>query len=176
MLMSTAALSITAPASVREIQDAVARLRIEDLEKRVAPDSEELAIARLYIAENQDLKTRIEQLELDLARAAARADAAEHSLAQLKSPVLTDEEESEAAPGDAVEPSAGEVRYYKKIHSKGAYDVLVEVADCGHTSWQGSAKADKAKKGLERLMGRNDWKSLQHCGSCTGGGMWKVRW
>ncbi len=175
-LMSTAALAITAPAAVREIQDAVARGRIEELERRAAPDSEELAIARLYITENQDLKAKVGQLELDVARAAARADAAEHSLGQLKAPGLSSEGESDEVVIDSHEPTAGQVRYYKKTHSKGAYDVLVEVDSCGHTTWQSSAKADKAKKGLERLTGRTDWKSLHHCGTCTGGGMWKVRW
>ena len=174
-LMSIAALTITPPSAIREIQDAVARRRLEELEARSTPDSEELAIARLYIVENQELKAKQEQLQADLARVSARADIAEHALSQLKSPEIEHEEaepETEAEP----EPAAGDVRFYKKIHSKGAYDVLVQVADCGHTSWQSSAKADKAKKGLERLLGNDDWKSLQHCGSCTGGGMWKVRW
>lgn len=175
-LMSTAALSITTPAAVREIEDAVSRTRLEELAKRAAPDSEELAIARLYISENQDLKAKVAELEVSLARAAARADAAEHSLSQVKAPRLRDEEDSEQGLLDSREPTAGDVRYYKKTHSKGAYDVLVEVDGCDHTSWQNSAKADKAKKGLERLTGRSDWKSLQHCGTCTGGGMWKVRW
>jgi hypothetical protein len=175
LLMSTAALSITPPHAIREIQDAVVRRQIEDLEARSTPDSEELAIARLYIKENQDLKTRLEQLQDDLARTAARASAAEHALSQLKAPDLIEEEESasEASPS---EPAPGDVCFYKKIHSKSAYDVFVQVDDCGHTSWQGSAKADKARKGLERLTSRSDWKSLQHCGTCTGGGMWKVRW
>lgn len=175
ILMSTAALSITLPAAVREIQDAVSRIRIEELERRAAPNSEELAIARLYIAECHDLRTKIKQLESDLARAAARADAAEHSLGQLKAPALSEEDTSQSIT-DSNDPKPGDVRYYKKTHSKSAYDVLVEVDDCGHTSWQGSTKADKAKKGLERLTHKNSWKSLQHCGTCTGGGMWKVRW
>lgn len=174
-LMSTAALSITPPAAIREIQDAIARIRLEELAKRAAPDSEELAIVHLYSKENQDLKAKIEQLQSDLARAAARADAAEHALGQLRAPDLSGEDINDVD-SKSSNPVQGDVRFYKKTHSKGSYDVLVEVADCGHTSWQSSAKADKAKKGLERLTGRNDWKNLQHCGTCTGGGMWKVRW
>jgi len=175
MLMSTAALSITPPVGIREVRDAVARGRIEELEARAAPNSEELAIARLYINENQDLKNTVEQLQSELARTAARADMAEHALSQLKAPEIQDPDETTTV-SESTDPGSGEVRFYKKTHSKGAYDVLVEVADCGHTSWQGSAKADKARKGLEKVTGRNDWKSLQHCGTCTGGGMWKVRW
>ena len=73
-------------------------------------------------------------------------------------------------------PVAGEVRFYKKTHSKPSYDVLVKISDCGHNSWQSANKADKAKKGIERLEGSSDWKSLYHCGSCQGGGVWKVVW
>jgi hypothetical protein len=174
-LMSIAALTITPPSAIREIQDAVARKHLEDLEARSTPDSEELAIARLYIVENQELKAQLEQLRGDLARVGARADVAEHALGQLKAPEI-DRDEAATEAEDEQAPSAGQIRFYKKTHSKSAYDVLVQVADCGHSSWQGSAKADKAKKGLERLLGKDDWKSLQHCGSCTGGGMWKVRW
>jgi len=105
----------------------------------------------------------------------ARAEMAEYALAQLKSSDATTEPDL-SEPQESGEPKPGEERYYKKQHSKPAYDVLIRVDGCGHTSWQSAAKADKAKKGVERLEGRNDWKNIQHCGSCTGGGMWKVRW
>ena len=175
LLMSTASLSISQPHAVREIRNAVIQDRLEQLKSRLAADSEELEIARLYTKENEDLKGQIEQLEEELARAVARAETAEHALSQFKSPEVTDEVQSTSIQEQG-EPSSGDIRFYKKIHSKGNYDVLVEVDDCGHTSWQNSSKADKARKGLERLTGRSGWKSLQHCGSCTGGGMWKVRW
>lgn len=174
-LMSTAALSIPYPAAAREIEALVANERIAELEKRSAPDSEELAIARLYLSENEQLKQRIDQLESALAKAAARAEAATHSLIQLKSTDVADDEQ-ELSDTTTTEPVSGETRYYKKIHSKGVYDVLVEVKGCDHTAWQNSATADKARKGLERLTGRDNWRSLLHCGTCTGGGMWKVRW
>jgi hypothetical protein len=75
------------------------------------------------------------------------------------------------------EPIAGETRFYKKVHSRETHDVLVRVTDCGHNRWQSAHKADKAKKGIAKLEnGRSDWKNVQHCASCTGGGMWKVRW
>lgn len=175
LVMSTSSLSITPPRSIREIHEAVSRQRLEDLKSRLVADSEEVKIAHLYITENQNLKAQIEQLEAELGRTAARAEAAEHALSQLKAPDVTDDEQTSSAEERSA-PNSGDIRFYKKIHSKGAYDILVEVDDCGHTSWQSSNKADKARKGLERLTGRNDWKSLQHCGSCTGGGMWKVRW
>lgn len=173
-LMSTAALSITPPPAIRGLQDAAARSRIEELERRADPNSEELAEARRYVDENQNLKAKVELLQLELAKAVARATAAEHGLNQLKAPPLDDQQAPETA--ESEEPRPGEVRFYKKTHTKGPYDVLVPVDNCGHTSWQASNKADKAKKGLEKLLGRSDWKSVQHCGTCTGGGMWKVRW
>lgn len=173
-LMATAALSIPFPSAAREIEGEVSRLRMAELEKRSGPDSEELAIARLYLFENEQLKKQVEQLELDLAKTAARADAAAHSLSQLKA--IETDDESDQSQTVSTEPVADETRFYKKTHTKGTYDVLVEVKGCSHTSWQNSASADKARKGLERLTGRNDWKSLLHCGTCTGGGMWKVRW
>jgi hypothetical protein len=179
MVMSTAALTITPPRAIREIQDAVARKRLGELEARATTHSEELEMARLYVDENQELKAQIDQLREDLARVSSRAESAEHGLHQLKQADLDDSEEGADAPVDSDEvlpPQAGEVRFYKKTHSKAAYDVLVRVKDCGHTSWQSSAKADKARKGVERLEKRTDWKNMQHCGTCTNGGMWKVRW
>lgn len=175
LVMSTAALSIVAPSAIREIQRAVARRVIDAIQARAVHDSEELAIARLYLDENLELKAKLEELEQDLARTAARADTAEHALAQFKAPDISDAEDDIAESGSS-QPNPGDTRFYKKVHSKPGYDVLQEVQDCRHTSWQNASKAEKAKKGLERLTKRSDWKSLQHCGACTGGGMWKVRW
>lgn len=56
------------------------------------------------------------------------------------------------------------------------YDLLVSVADCGHNTWESAHRADKARKGITKLEGRGDWQSMQHCPSCKGGGMWRVRW
>lgn len=163
------------PPAIREIHDACARARLEELERQADPNSKELAEARRYARENQELKGTIERLQNDLAMASARAESAEHALAQLKSSPLGGDKPSEVGlETDELVP--GDVRFFKKTHSKGAYDVLVPVENCGHTSWQASNKADKAKKGLERILGRSDWKTLQHCGTCTGGGMWKDRW
>lgn len=67
-------------------------------------------------------------------------------------------------------------RFYKKIYTKSAYDVFVEVRDCGHGRWQSSEKADKARKGLERQLGGKNWRSLHHCAACQGGGVWRLRW
>ncbi len=72
-LMSTAASSIAPPPAIREIQDAGARSRIEALARQAAPDAAALAEARRYAQENQALKSRIEQLQDELAKANACA-------------------------------------------------------------------------------------------------------
>ena len=73
-------------------------------------------------------------------------------------------------------PVKGYTRYYKKIGETRKYDVLVRVKDCGHRAWQRGNRGDKAKKGIARLEGTGEWACLWHCGRCTGGGRWRVRW
>ncbi|WP_124513901.1 hypothetical protein [Acidovorax sp. FJL06] len=174
-VMNVAALTVVPPPEMRDIKKAASRKRLQELEQRASANSDELALARLYIDENEELKSALEKSKSEIAALNARAEMAEYALAQLKSSDATTEPDL-SEPQESGEPKPGEERYYKKQHSKPAYDVLIRVDGCGHTSWQSAAKADKAKKGVERLEGRNDWKNIQHCGSCTGGGMWKVRW
>ncbi|MBX9855343.1 MAG: hypothetical protein K2Y26_07450 [Gemmatimonadaceae bacterium] len=174
-VMGTAALAISPPAELREIQSADARRRLEEIRARSSAASEELEIAKLYVAENEQLRSDLEAAKTQLRELLARAQAAEYALDQQKPSSLDESPYATEEPEDA-SPQPDEVRFYKKTHSKSAYDVLVQVKDCGHNKWQGAAKADKAKKGIEKLEERSDWKSVQHCGSCTGGGMWKVRW
>lgn len=172
-VMSVAALTVEPPSAIRQIQNFSARERLQQLEARANSNTEELELARLYVEENEELKAEVAQLKADLSALSGRAEVAEFALSQVKSkdPLVAD---APATEDDS--PSAGETRYYKKTHSKQAYDVLVRVSDCGHSSWQNSAGADKARKGLERLEKRDDWKNLQHCGSCTGGGLWRAKW
>ena len=79
--------------------------------------------------------------------------------------------------GQPTAPLTGDARFYKKMYATPSHDVLVHVGDCGCNNWQAAHAADKAHKGIAKLeYGRTDWRSMQHCASCTGGGMWKVRW
>ena len=172
-VMSVAALTVEPPSTIRQIQSFYARQRLQELEARANSNTEELELARLYVEENEELRAEVEQLKADMSALSARAEVADYALSQIKS---KDPQASDVPETDDDSPTAGETRYYKKTHSKQAYDVLVRVTDCGHSSWQNSAGADKARKGLERLEKRNDWKNMQHCGSCTGGGLWRVRW
>lgn len=172
-VMSVAALTVEPPSSIREIQNFYARKRLQELESKADANTEELQLARLYIEENEELKAEVAQLKADISALSGLLEIAEYALTQVKDKETSAAEQSE--PEDD-SPSSDETRFYKKTHSKSAYDVLVRVTDCCHSSWQSSAKADKARKGVERLEGRSDWKSMHHCGSCTGGGLWKVRW
>lgn len=174
-VMAVAALTVVPPSEIREIGNLAARTRLIELEQRANSNTDELQLAKLYISENEQLTVDLAQAKNDIASLSSRAETAEYALSQIKTP----EESQPVQPSSSdtqAEPKAGETRFYKKMHSKPAYDLLVQVADCGHSTWQSAAKAEKAKKGVERLEGRNNWKSILHCGACTGGGMWKVRW
>ncbi len=172
-VMSVAALSVDAPHEIRRLKSEHSRARLAKLEAKADANSEELELARLFIEENETLKDELEAAKAEIAKQSARADAAEYAIEVLKSNEDGDAEEADQA---SETPVTGEVRFYKKTHSKPSYDVLVRITDCGHNSWQSANKADKAKKGIERLEGSSDWKSLYHCGSCQGGGVWKVFW
>lgn len=73
-------------------------------------------------------------------------------------------------------PEKGDLRFYKKKHSTPKRDVMIHVGDCGCNNWESAHAADKAKKGIAKLEGRSNWSLMQHCASCEGGGMWRVRW
>src|SRR5690606_36121146 len=117
----------------------------------------------------RDLETKLADAKATISRLYGQLQEATHREAT-ESPAKSPEA------GAPDKPKPGEVRFYKKTHSKSNYDVLVPIPDCGHTSWQNAAKADKAKKGIIRLQGSDDWSQVQHCGSCTGGGVWRVKW
>lgn len=173
-IMSAAAQTIQLPKEIRDIFTYSQRKHFEELTADASKKSADLEIARLYIAENDNLRDEVERLQNEVLKLVARAEAAEFALDQRK--IGNEIPHIESVPDADIPPSDGETRFYKKTHSRPGYDVLVRVTDCGHTSWQDASKADKAKKGIEKLEGRNDWSKINHCGSCTGGGMWRVRW
>jgi hypothetical protein len=77
-----------------------------------------------------------------------------------------------------VRPAArGEVRFYKKHYATRSHDVMVRVPDGRCNRWQGAHAGHKAQEGTAKLeANRTAWKTIHHCASCTGGGMWRVRW
>lgn len=172
-VMSIAALAVDIPTSVRRIKNEQSRARFAQLQQTADANAQDLELMTFLIAENDSLKEQLEKIKDEAARQASRAEVAEHALELLKSGEVNDE------PSDVMNestPKAGEVRYYKKTHSKPSYDVLVRISDCGHKSWRSANKGDKAKKGIEKIEGRSNWKTVFHCGACQGGGVWKVIW
>ncbi len=175
-VMNIAALVVDPPASIRRIRTEASIARLSELQAKADANSEELELARLFIEENETLKDELEKAKTEIAKQAARAEAAEYALDIIKSDDSVKTTDLEVQTQTDKRPKAGEIRYYKKTHSKPTYDVLVKISDCGHNSWQAASKADKAKKGIEKLEGSSDWKNVYHCGSCQGGGVWKVLW
>ena len=196
IVMRASAASVVRPSEIDEIRGAAARSEyaalqakasaLEDLKAKASSLAEFRDIADSYAEDNDKLRhqlaardTELAKLRVEVQRLEADKQGLIFRLGQAKATPEAAEVEPDAPEQDEADqaPTQGEVRFYKKTHSKKAYDVLVRVADCGHTAWQGATKADKAKKGLARLLSDlPEWKSLQHCGSCTGGGMWKVQW
>jgi hypothetical protein len=188
LIFRASALSVTRPREIDEIREAHNRREFAELRQQATSLAEfqvladnyandndrlrhELALARSQV---EDLQAQVRTLEGD--KLALRA----HLVA--KGAVEETKNEGEIAPGGdecevvPAEPVSGETRYYKKVGERPKYDIMHPVQDCGHNRWQPSHKGDKAKKGIAKLEGRSDWQSVYHCGTCTGGGMWKVRW
>lgn len=183
LLMQTSALSVLRPPEIDDIHDAARSMYLSRLmeQARSGKDFEQLAHA--FAQDNDDLKSKVEALTLQNLALVEELEATKTRLinAELLAhyQVRPEEQIAPLRPDDPDEdkgPQSGEIRFYKKTHSTPNYDVLQIVGDCGCNRWQHAKKPDKARKGIERIEGRNDWKTLQHCGSCTGGGMWRVKW
>jgi len=188
LLFRTSALSVARPADIDAIRDAASRTALNELKQRAHSLGEYKEFAELYAAENGSLRqerdalsTRVDQLAAEVARLEndrqallghLRAAKAKAAPAVGPDDIPPDAEEEDGG----TPPEPGDVRFYKKTHSKPGYDVVVPTGDCGHNAWESAHAADKARKGIARLEERDDWQSLQHCASCTGGGMWRVRW
>lgn len=187
IVFRASALSVVRPHEIDEIREADSRRAVSELRRKATSSAEYEEIANTYAAENDSLRSelaaarsQIDTLQEQVGRLEGDKRALQAHLASKGQPVQTDEEISpggdESDPASA-EPTSGETRFYKKIGARETHDVLKRVQDCGCNKWQGAQKADKAKKGISKLEnGRKDWKNVQHCASCTGGGMWKVRW
>jgi hypothetical protein len=192
LLFRAAALSVIRPREIDEIRDAARRRVIMTLRESATSLGEFEKLAESYAKDNDQLRaertilqSQVEQLEAQIAKLEADRQALlTHLRAAKAAPAeaeaaATDGIEPEAAADDVVvaAPTSGEVRFYKKVYSRPTHDVMVRVQDCGCNNWQSGHAADKARKGIAKLEnGSSDWKTMQHCASCTGGGMWKVRW
>lgn len=141
-------------------------------ERKVLQEKLQEESSRANIAE-ENLNALTKQFE-DLSKLIAEAQ--KESSKTLSTDNITAEEEDGYDDDEIPKPQSGDTWFLKKTHTKDTYDVLVKINDCHHTSWQSSGKADKAKKGIERLVGHRNWKHVHHCGTCTGGGVWRVKW
>ncbi|WP_250627053.1 syntaphilin domain-containing protein [Pinirhizobacter soli] len=169
-VMSAAALGVEPPFEIQEIRSHRARMRIRKLEEDGKSTAEELVLAQEFLKENEELREEIKALHQVIAQMKGGYEVEGNAVDE-------PEEAGEANAGEeSPEPQPGETRFYKKTHSKPGYDVLVQVADCGHNNWESAHSAHKARKGLIRLEGKDDWTLLNHCATCTGGGRWRVRW
>lgn len=172
-IASVSAFSVLAPPEIALIRAAASRQQLADLQAKAQSAEDFRELAEAFAQDNEKLKLDLAQLQEELVQTQLKYAQA---LKEAQAPAQADSFPPTPDEQDKTPPKRGDVRFYKKTYSKDAYDVLVKVADCGHTNWQGASKADKAKKGIMKLEGRNDWKNVSHCGTCTGGGMWKVKW
>jgi len=190
LIMRASAISVVRPREIDEIRNAAARAELAAVKAQAKSLADFEVLADTYAADNDKLREElvgrdedIAMLQREVARLEseregllyhlqqARPDATDAASDDGVNPDLGEDDASEEGP-----PTAGEVRFYKKRYAAPTHDVLVPVGDCGHNSWQGANKADKAKKGIAKLEGTEAWRLVQHCGKCTGGGFWRVEW
>jgi chromosome segregation ATPase len=179
------------PREIDGIRDAADRRTITELRQHATSLEEFVKLADSYAIENDqlraertDLRLQLESLETEVSKLEGVRQALTAHLRAANAPAEEDESplrdgielgaDGEAAAAGA--PARDEVRFYKKVYARPTHDVMVRVQDCGCNNWETAHAADKARKGISKLENRNEWKTMQHCASCTGGGMWKVRW
>lgn len=167
MVMSAAAQALILPAVAREIKTRSVIEKIGSLKEDVLENE-----LKTIVDENFDLSNKVEELTNEIAELKRKLSAA----------IISASGKEEADDLDPVDdfsgPRSGDLIYYKKVDSKGNADVMVRTSRCNHRegAWKSAFSGDKAEKGIAKLEGRNNWKSIQHCNSCTGGGHWRVRW
>lgn len=173
-IMSAAALTMPLPSAFRDIRRAAEMERLRSLE--AGSRDKELD---WIVEENARLTADLERAERTIQSLQWKVVAA--SYADRKADAANDQTGGDQAGSEdetRSAPQLGETRYYKKIGSGGGVDSLVQTKDCQHkdSNWKPAFKGDQAEKGLLKLEGRNDWKSIAHCSACTGGGRWRVNW
>lgn len=165
-VLTAAALTISEPRDIKEV--------------RRASTKERLATQGVEALKNQivDLQERIAGLEANLASANARQAHTQYEFDAYRDKYGAVGEE--AANDDApfsTPPARGDVRYYKKTSSGGGVDRMVyRYKACNHNAWVPAFAGDQAEKGIEKLEGRKNWRSISKCRSCEGGGFWRVNW
>jgi hypothetical protein len=191
VVMRAAALGAVRPSLIDDIRRSASQAVLDEMKAKATSLPDFVALAESYAAENQQIRNEVSSLTKQAEVLQVRIVALEEERAALLTRVenaevqlkyKASEPQGLAPAAQPAEPEAegppppGTARFYKKKHSAPTHDIMEIVADCGCDAWQGSHAADKARKGIAKLEGSSDWKSLHHCASCTGGGMWRVRW
>jgi hypothetical protein len=172
-IMSISALTISSPGIFREIKVSAEKERILALEA----DAREKELETI-IEENTSISNKLEEYQRKNEELEWKIRQIRFSQKKSEQDDFDNPEETESSLDEHLPPAEGETRYYKKIGSGGGVDSLVVTSRCQHkeSNWKPAFKGDQAEKGLLKLEGRNDWKSIAHCSACTGGGRWKVNW
>lgn len=173
IVMETSSLSLSVPRGMREISKRELRDRIG--RSNAQQQEEEL---NSIINENSDLADSLDKAKAEIARLKGKLTSLYSELAQAGLEEDEDvESEEEKKPSEIHIPFVpGETRYYKKTKKSGPADNVVVTNSCNHNSWKTLHKAIQAEKGIQKLEGSKDYKTIQRCTECTGGGHWKVQW
>lgn len=173
MVMETSSLSLSVPKSLREISKRELRDRIG--RSNAQQREEEL---NSIIDENSTLADSLDEARAEISRLKGKLTSLYSLMAQagVEEDEGVESEEEKKLSDTHVPFVPGEARYYKKTKKSGRADNLVVTSVCNHNSWKTLHKAIQAEKGVLKLEGSKDYKTIQHCNECTGGGLWKVQW
>lgn len=178
-ILPIAAFSILPPREIAKIKFDCSREKFENLEKDANEKQAAHEFAIKTLEENIHFQDEIQRLRDALSVATTKNQSIESQFEEYKKKHSTQEESREIdsdLSGQDPRPEVGTIQFFKKTHSAPGHDFFSPRCDCGHTNWQSSNSAEKARKGFIRHLGRDDWKSMLHCGTCTGGGVWKIIW
>lgn len=168
VVLETSSLSLSHPKTLREISNQELRQRLS-----AANAEEQEKELNTIIDENSELYDKLSESNAEIARLKSKILSLYSQLNEGDQGGSADDSEVEAVHKPA---EAGELRFYKKIRKNGGSDKLVVTGECNHKSWRPTPKAIQAQKGIQKLEGRDDWRSFQHCNGCTNGGRWRVQW
>jgi len=171
MVMETASLSLSVPKSLREISKHELRDRIS--RSNAQQREEEL---NSIIDENSNLTDSLDEARAEISNLKRKLTSLYSALEQAGLEEEGVESEEESVSEAHVPFTPGEIRYYKKTKKSGRADNLVLTNSCNHNSWKPLHKAIQAEKGVQKLEKSKDYRTIQHCNECTGGGLWKVQW
>lgn len=159
--------SVQEPKEIASIKRAEIRERISKLEVQAHDHDATLVLLDELQKKNDALSEQLNEANEVIANLKYRLQS---------TPVVALKQNEPASNDASAPPATGEVRFYKKISNARSHDKFKLVNDCNHNNWQSAKPADKARKGIIRHEGRDDWSKMQHCAECTGPGMWRVQW